>query len=220
MTGDVPVARPLPPTPVVVPVSDPECLALAAEAMWAGGLVGLPTETVYGIAVLPRAETLAQVLRAKQRPHEKGIALMVDSIEQVAALAELPWSARALAERFWPGPLTLVLPQRAGTARLPEPLYGPTGDLGFRLPDHPVPRLLAARLGPMAVTSANVSGEPDSLTAAQLVEAIGEALALVVDDGPVRGGVPSTVVIVEGDEIRIARHGALPESELRAALAR
>jgi L-threonylcarbamoyladenylate synthase len=206
--------------PPVLPAADPASLDAAAEALWAGGIVGIPTETVYGIGVVPRVESLRQLLLAKRRPAEKGIALMVDSMEQVEAVAAVPPAARRLAGRFWPGPLTLVLRPRPGTGALPEPLYGAGGGLGFRLPDHPVPRLLAARLGPLAVTSANISGEPDSLTAAALVTAIGHSLALVLDDGPVRGGVPSTVVIV-GDhgEVTIARQGALAEAAVRSAAA-
>lgn len=181
--------------------------------------MGIPTETVYGIAVLPRDETLRQLLLAKRRPADKGIALMVDSIEQVEALAPVPPDARRLAQRFWPGALTLVLGPREGLA-LPDALFGATGGLGFRLPDHAVPRALATRLGPIAVTSANISGEADSLTADALLGAIGESLALIVDDGPARGGIASTVVIVDADgSMRIARHGALAETEVMAALA-
>ena len=101
---------------------------------------------------------------------------------------------------------------------LPDPLYGPSGGIGFRLPDHDVPRALAARLGSLAVTSANLSGEPDSTTADELLSAIGGSLALVLDDGPVRGGVPSTVVIVGRDgPMTIARVGALSEEDVRVA---
>lgn len=193
----------------------------AIAALRAGGIVALPTETVYGLAVLPSTRALARLLAAKQRPHEKGIALAVDSIAQVEALAVFPAAATVLAGRFWPGPLTLVLPPRGDLAeRLPGPLLGPTGALGFRLPDHPVARRLAAVLGPLALTSANISGGPDARDVAELPSALGDALALVLDGGPVRGGVASTVVAidVEGD-VSILRVGALAPTEVLAALA-
>ncbi|MEO7118822.1 MAG: L-threonylcarbamoyladenylate synthase [Candidatus Limnocylindrales bacterium] len=203
----------------VFPATDPAAIDAAIGALWAGGIVGIPTDTVYGIAVLPLAEPLQAVLVAKQRPAEKGIALMVDSIAQIEAFAVLPPAATRLAERFWPGPLTLVLEPLPDIA-LPSPLYGITGRLGFRVPDHPVPRAIAARIGPIAVTSANVSGEPDSLTAGQLVAAIGDSLSLVLDGGPTEGGVPSTVVAVEPDGTwTVLREGALTDAAIRDALA-
>lgn len=191
----------------------------AVEVLKAGGIVALPTETVYGLAVLPQAGPLATLLAAKRRPHEKGIALAVDSIAQVEALAELPSSARRLAERFWPGPLTLVLPPRSDEARgLPGPLLGPTGALGFRLADHPLPRQLAARLGPLALTSANVSGGPDARTVDELA-ALGDAPSLVLDGGPALGGVASTVVAIDAaGVVTILRAGALDTAEVLAAL--
>lgn len=184
--------------PAVLPADAAGAIDAAVQALWAGGIVGLPTETVYGLCVLPHAEPLAAVVKAKRRRQEKGIALMVDSMAQVEALALLPSAALRLAERFWPGPLTLVLPPRDGV-HLPPLLYGATGALGFRMPDHPTPRALAARLGPLAVTSANVSGEPDSRTASELIASVGHSLALVLDGGPVSGGIPSTVVGFDDD---------------------
>ncbi len=206
--------------PPILRAADPASIDAAIEALWAGGIVGVPTETVYGIAVVPSLENLRQLLIAKQRPTEKGIALMVDSLAQVEALADVPPAARRLAERLWPGPLTLVLAPLVDTVvELPGPLFGATGDLGFRLPDHAVPRHLAARLGPIAVTSANLSGQPDSLTVSELIAAIGGSLALVLDDGPVRGGVPSTVVAIRrGEQPRILRHGALADDAILGAL--
>ncbi|CAN5791506.1 hypothetical protein BH24CHL8_BH24CHL8_00860 [soil metagenome] len=206
--------------PRVLPAAALDSLETAVSALRAGGIVAVPTETLYGLAVLPHVEPLAGVLAAKRRPADKGIALVVDSVAQVEALAELPPAARRLADRFWPGPLTLVLAPRADRRQeLPGALLGPSGALGFRLPDHPVPRGLAARLGPLALTSANLSGEPDARTVAELSAAFGTALALVLDDGPVRGGVASTVAAVAGDgAVTILRAGALDPAEVLAAL--
>lgn len=199
--------------PTILPAAELDSVAAAIEALWAGGIVAIPTETVYGLAVLPHAAALAAMIRAKRRPGEKGIALIVDSLAQVEALAVMPETARRLAQRFWPGPLTLVLPPRDGV-ELPGPLYGATGALGFRLPDHPTPRSLAARLGPIAISSANVSGEPDSRTAGEVIAALGQSLALVLDGGRTRGGIPSTVMEVSPSGLRVLREGAIPSVRL------
>lgn len=201
----------------VLPADAPDALEAAIQVLWAGGIVGLPTETVYGLAVIPQPEPLASLLLAKRRPAEKGIALLVESMDQVEPLAEIGPAARRLAARWWPGPLTLVLSPRPGVD-LPEPLYGASGTLAFRVPDHPVPRALAATLGPLALTSANVSGEPDATTAAQLVAAIGHSISLVLDGGSTPGGVPSTVVAFDPEGARVLREGALPAAEVLAAL--
>ncbi|MDQ3448408.1 MAG: L-threonylcarbamoyladenylate synthase [Chloroflexota bacterium] len=206
---------------MILPAADRDSVESAIETLWAGGIVAIPTDTLYGLTVLPNAWSLAALLAAKRRPGDKGIALAVDSIDQVEALADLPPVARRLVDRFWPGPLTLVLSPRAEAGvDLPAPLLGPTGTLGFRMPDHPVPRQLSARLGPIALTSANVSGGPDPMTAAELVEQVGDSLALVLDGGPLRGGVASTVVAVSAEgAVVILRSGALDPSEVTSALA-
>lgn len=204
---------------VILPAREVASIEAAAEALRGGGIVGLPTETVYGIAVLPHAQFLQALVSTKRRSAEKGIALLVDSISQVEALAAVPILARTLADRFWPGPLTLVLAPLEGVA-LPELLYGPSGALGFRSPDHATPRTLAAQLGPIALTSANISGEPDALTVEDLLAAMGDAIALVLDGGRTAGGTPSTVVALddEHDEPTILREGAIDRPTIMAAL--
>jgi len=186
--------------------------------MAAGGIVGLPTETVYGIGVVPSPEALARLIAAKGRAPDKGIPLLIDGLDQVAATVFLAPAARRLAEAFWPGPLTLVLPLlRPGD--VPGSLTGGRDSLAVRLPDHAVPRALARQLGPIAVTSANRSGEPEVASVDELVAVLGAALALVIDDGPVRGRVPSSVVAVDGaGHISVLREGALEDVRIRAAL--
>ena len=204
--------------PTVLLASDPDAITHAVLAMQAGGIVGIPTETVYGIGVVPRPEALAAVIRAKQRPEEKGIALLIDGLDQVDGLVELSLPARRLAERCWPGPLTLVLPLRHPEL-VPEAVTGGRDTLGLRIPDHRVPRALARSLGPIAVTSANRSGEAPATTAAQLLATVGPSLALVLDDGPVRGGVVSTVVAVDAAGAwTILREGTLEPAVIAAAV--
>jgi len=201
--------------PAVLEATDSQAVDAAAMALDAGGIVGIPTETVYGLAVLPRPAPLALLIEAKGRSLRKGITLLVDGLDQVAPLVVIPALAGRLAARFWPGALTLVLPLREGVT-LPVALTGGAAALGVRVPDHDTPRSLARRLGPLAVSSANRSGRPDARTVAELLASVGDSVALVIDDGPVRGGVPSTVVrvSVEG-ELTVLRHGALSADELR-----
>ena len=180
--------------------------------------MALPTETVYGLAVLPDERGVARLISAKQRSADKGIQLLVDSIGQARALAVVPALAERLAAAFWPGPLTLVLPRRADMS-LPAGLGGGRPTLGIRLPNHDVPRRLARELGPLAASSANISGQPDATTAELVTTSLGDVVALVLDDGPVRGGVPSTVVDCTGPDggVRILRVGALSEADIMAA---
>jgi len=205
------------PGPAIVAAGAPDALHRAAAALRAGLVVGVPTETVYGLAVLPHRDALERLLVAKRRSPDKGVALLVDSLDQVRALAEVPASAARLAARFWPGALTLVLPVRPAL-ELPALLTGGRPTLGVRLPDHAVPRALARLLGPIATSSANISGAPDATTAAQLAASLGDAVALILDDGPVRGGVPSTVVGCPADgPPAVLREGALSAAAIAAA---
>ncbi len=204
--------------PPVLSSQDADWLDVALAALLSGGIVGLPTETVYGVAVTPRPEALAALVAAKQRPEEKGIPVLIDDLEQVAGLVDVGDVARRLAGRFWPGPLTLVLPLSAPD-QAPAMLTGGRSTLAVRLPDHAVPRAIARELGPLAVSSANRSGQPEARTSAQLLEALGPSLALVVDDGPVRGGVASSVLAVDHEgRCLLLREGAVSRERLSAAL--
>jgi L-threonylcarbamoyladenylate synthase len=205
--------------PEILRADDPEAITLAAAALGAGGIVGIPTETVYGVAVLPRPEPLRALLAAKQRSADKGIPLLIDELDQVADRLFITDAALRLARRFWPGPLTLVLPLRQ-PADVPKELSGGRMTLAVRIPDHGVPRDLARQLGPIAVTSANRSGEPEARRVSELVASIGASLALVIDDGPVRGGVASSVVAVDATgHAELLRASAIGWPDLEAALA-
>lgn len=207
------------PAPRVLSAHDPAALEAAIAALRAGRLVAVPTETVYGVACLLDAAAIERLLDAKRRPPSKGITLMVDTVEQAASVAALPAAARRLAERFWPGPLTLVLPVPPGVS-VPESLTGGSGAVGYRVPDHAAPRALARALGPLPLTSANLSGAPDARDAGEVVRQLGASIAVVLDDGPSPGGVPSTVVRFEAgsDTPELLRAGALPFAAILAAL--
>lgn len=201
--------------------NDPTALDRAADALRAGLIVAIPTETVYGLAVLPRHEFVERLIAAKQRSTEKGIQLLVDTLEQARAIGLLSPEAERLAEMFWPGGLTLVI-DRLPQSDLTVLLGGGRATLGVRLPDHPVPRELARLLGPLAASSANISGEPDATSAEVVATSLSDEVALILDGGPVREGVPSTVVDCSSaaEQPRVVREGAIPASAIAAALGR
>jgi L-threonylcarbamoyladenylate synthase len=190
----------------------------AVAALRAGGLVAMPTDTVYGLAVaLDSPDGLPRLFAAKDRPLDKAIVLLVADVEQAAAVGVLTPAALVLARRFWPGGLTFVLCQAPG-AGLPAVLTGGAATIGVRLPGHDCPRALARELGPIPVTSANVSGRPDARDAAGVLEQLGGRIDLVLDGGQARGGVPSTVVDCSGDLPRVLRPGAISTFDLAATL--
>ena len=183
-----------------LPATD-DGLTVAAAILADGGLVAFPTDTVYGLGcAASRPDAIAAVYALKRRPPEKRVAILVDSLDAVAADR---WTvddrARALAGRFWPGALSLVLAARHGEE-----------SQSFRAPDHPVALSLIEAAGPMYVTSANVSDEPDTLDADDVLIAFAtqpDGLAAVVDGGRVPGGTPSTVLDLTVSPARIVRPG-------------
>jgi L-threonylcarbamoyladenylate synthase len=192
--------------------------AEAVRTLRAGGVVGLPTDTVYGIGVdLRTPGGVERLFAIKDRPPERAIMVLVDELAQVTDLVTVPDPARQLAERHWPGGLTLVLPLLPG-APVPPALVAGTRTLGVRLPAHPSPRALARDLGPLPTTSANRSGEPDARSAEDVTATLGERLELLLDGGPSPGGVPSTVVDCTGATARLIRVGAVAPSELERTL--
>ena len=192
--------------------------AEAIALLRAGEIVAIPTDTVYGIAAdLALPDAIERLFAAKGRPAEKAVALLLADADQAGLLGIVGPAARTLAERFWPGGLTLVLPRRPDV-RLPDVLAAGAPTVGVRVPDHPVPRALAAALGPLPTTSANRSGEPDAQDAAEIAARLGDAIALVIDGGPIRGGPASTVVDCTARLPVVLRAGAIPPATIAAAL--
>ncbi|MHB8398251.1 MAG: L-threonylcarbamoyladenylate synthase [Candidatus Limnocylindrales bacterium] len=190
----------------------------AIRTLRAGGLVVIPTDTVYGIAVDLRTQGgVERLFAAKRRPPDKAIMVLVDGIDQLEGLVELSPAALVLAAAGWPGGLTLVLPLR-DVVGLPAALTAGTATLGVRMPDHAVPRTIARAIGPLPATSANRSGDSAALAAAAADSALGDEVDLVVDGGPVRGGVASTVVDCTAVRPRVLRVGAIAPIVLAAAL--
>jgi len=201
-------------------VDDASGRAEAVAVLRAGGLVAMPTDTVYGVGVaLDAPDGLARLFAAKNRPLDRAIVLLVADIGQAASVGVLSPAARLLAERFWPGGLTLVLARTPG-ARLPAVLTAGTATIGVRLPHHESPCALARQLGPLPVTSANLSGHPDARDVSEVMDQLGSRIDLILDGGPARGGIPSTVVDCSGELPTILRSGATPSAELADALSR
>ena len=194
-----------------------DALAQAVAVLGRGGLVAFPTDTLYGLGADALNEAAVErVFQAKGRPDGMALPVLIGDLEQLETVVHpVPALAWRLAERFWPGALTLVAPR----GPLVPALVGSRGwKVGVRLPDHPVPRELARRLGrPIIGTSANRSGGPEARTAAQVREQIGDRVDLVLDVGPAPGGGPSTVLDITGPSPRVLRQGAVSIQALEDA---
>jgi L-threonylcarbamoyladenylate synthase len=190
----------------------------AVSVLRAGGVIALPTDTVYGLGVaLPTPGGIERLFHVKRRPPERGIVLLLADPAQMGELAIVTPAAEALAAALWPGGLTLILEQRPDVT-LPAVLTGGATTIGLRVPDHDAPRALARALGPLPVTSANVSGEPEAPDAPSIIGQLGDDIELVLDGGPATGGPASTVVDATGERIRILRPGAVSPDRLGAVL--
>ena len=194
-----------------------DALSAASRAVQRGGLVVLPTDTVYGIvADAFDPDAVADLLAAKGRGREMPPPVLVSSAATLDSIAVgLPDWARALVERFWPGPLTLVCTQQPS---LQWDLGDTRGTVAVRMPDHDVALALLARTGPLAVSSANKTGMPAATDADAAEEMLGDDVDVIVDAGPAPGGRASTIVDVTGETGRVLRRGALSVDELNDAL--
>jgi L-threonylcarbamoyladenylate synthase len=190
----------------------------AIAALRAGGIVAMPTDTVYGICVgLATPGGIERLFEAKRRPPEKGIQLLLADAAQAAEVGVMGPLATALVGAFWPGGLTVVVPQRPDVA-LPAALTGGRPTIGLRLPDHPAPRALAAAVGPIPATSANRSGWPEGRDAADILDQVGDSVDLVLDGGPAHGGPPSTVIDCTGELPVALRVGAVSLERIAGVL--
>lgn len=187
-----------------------------AAILRGGGVVAYPTETFYGLGALASdPAALARLARAKGRPEGKPLPLVAADEAMAAEVAALGPLARGLAARFWPGPLTLVLPARGA---LPAPITAGTGTVGIRVPGSEVARALCrAAGGPIVSTSANPSGAPPPASAAALDAALVARIDGVLDAGDAPGGLPSTVVAIEGERLTLLRDGAIAFADVERA---
>jgi L-threonylcarbamoyladenylate synthase len=187
--------------------ADPPHIAQAAERLRAGAVIAFPTDTLYAVAARAAdAVAVARLYEVKERPLGQPMVWLVLDQAQVERFAVVTNAAADLMARFWPGPLTLVLPARI-------PADGPT--IAVRAPDHDVALALLRALGePIASSSANPAGQPPPVDADQVIAGLGHQLDVVLDGGPCRIGLPSTILDLSGPMPRILRQGAIPAGEL------
>jgi L-threonylcarbamoyladenylate synthase len=206
----------------VTPVNptDPRAdrLSEAVEVLAGGGLVALPTETVYGLAADPfNVEALLRLNRVKRKPQDSPFLLLLSDPTQVSVVAgRLPECYERLVESFWPGPLTVIVPS---APELPATVGGGHGTVAVRVPGMVLPRRIAAQLGrPITGISANLYGEQPCRTAIEVAGTFGESVEMILDGGPTPGGVASTIVDLTGSKPRLVRAGLVPMASLEPFL--
>jgi len=193
---------------LLLSIDDPQALPLSRELVQAGKLIVFPTDTLYGLACDPtNPAALRDIYAAKGRSTLKALPVLIGALEQLDQLVEnIPPQARRLMERFWPGALTLVLPKQA---HLPSELT-PYPGLAVRMPDHPFALLLLQALGPLAVTSANLSDQANPQTAQEVFAQLAGRVDLILDGGKLKIGQASTVIDCTGAEPVLLRAGPIP----------
>lgn len=200
------------------PIRDNGALRQAGALLRAGEVVGMPTETVYGLAANAlNGAAVAKIFLAKGRPQDNPLIVHIADKEQLSTLARMvPESARKLADAFWPGPLTIILPK---AACIPDEVSAGLDTVGIRLPSHPVARALIREAGvPLAAPSANLSGRPSTTTSGHVMEDLGGKIPAIVEGGPCAVGVESTVVSLAGNVPRLLRPGGVSLEQLESVL--
>ena len=200
----------------ILRASHPSAISYAVDVLQHGGLVAFPTDTVYGLAALPfKSEYVEGLFSAKGRNNSRAIAILIGDYPDLQRVVfDFDEKSMRLARRFWPGPLTLVVPK---VTSLPEEL-SPDATIGVRMPDHPVALALLRRVGPLAVSSANISGQENANTAEEVHRQLNGRVHLILDGGKTAGGVPSTVVDCISDTLTILRQGPISLAALQEAL--
>jgi len=198
----------------------PQRDAIEEAATWIarGGVVAIPTDTLYGLAVDPfSADAVARLFAVKGRARERALPLVAADVEQVVAgLGALTAVGRRLAERYWPGPLTLLV---AAPRALAAEVHGGTGKVGVRVPRDDVARAICrAARRPVTATSANVSGAAATADPGEVERTLGSRIDLLIDTGPAPGGAPSTIVDATADPPALVRAGAIGWNEIEAWL--
>lgn len=190
----------------------------ALAALAGGKIIAMPTDTVYGLAAaLDQPDAIDAIYAAKGRDAGKALPVLIDSSEQIRRYAGGNYKrASRLAEVFWPGALTIVLP---ATSEVPYGVHRGSGTVGLRMPDNAIAlAIIAGAGGGLAVTSANLSGRSEARSADEVRKSLGGLVSVVVDGGPATGGVPSTVVDLTGRELQVLRQGTITREDLERAL--
>jgi L-threonylcarbamoyladenylate synthase len=192
----------------------PNAIQHALDVLNNDGIVAFPTDTVYGLAApVHNIESIERLYVVKGRNNSKAIAVLLGDITQLAQVAvDMRESAHKVAQAFWPGPLTMIVPRHPS---LPE-ILAPLPTIGVRIPDHPVALALLQAAGPLAVTSANISGADNTMTAKQVMKQLRGRVHLIIDGGRTPGGVPSTVIDCTTPEPEILREGPISLEQIKA----
>ncbi len=197
----------------IVPASE---ISRALEILRKGGIVAFPTDTVYGLGALAFDNAaIESIYMAKDRPLEKAIPILIGDLSDLDRIgSDIPDMALRFAERFWPGPLTCVLPKKL----ILPPAVSATSTVAVRIPNHPDALALLRAAGPMAVTSANISGAQNPLTAQDVYEQLHGRIPIILDGGKTPGGIPSTLVDCNGEKPVILREGPITLENLISTL--
>jgi L-threonylcarbamoyladenylate synthase len=192
----------------------PNAIQHAIDVLRNDGLVAFPTDTVYGLAApVNNIESIERLYVVKGRNNTKAIAVLLGDSDQLSQVAlDLSKSTKKVAKYFWPGPLTMIVPRHPS---LPD-ILAPQPTIGVRIPDHPVALSLLRAAGPLAVTSANISGETNTVTAKQVIKQLNGRIHLIIDGGRTPGGLPSTVIDCTRPEPEILREGPISLKQLKA----
>lgn len=199
-------------------VNDPKAIPIAAQILKEGGLVGMPTETVYGLAANAlNGAAVARIFAAKGRPMDNPLIVHISEFDQIFPLVrEVPEAAKLLAEQFWPGPLTIILPK---SKIIPDEVSAGLPTVAVRFPSHPVARALISAAGlPLAAPSANLSGSPSPTTAGHVMNDLSGKIEAVLDGGACGVGVESTVITLATNPPRLLRPGGITLEQLRGVL--
>lgn len=200
----------------IIKATHPSAIYHAVDVLNHGGLVAFPTDTVYGLAALPfTQQTVEGLFSAKGRNNARAIAILIGDYQDLQKVVErFDETSARLAKCFWPGPLTLVVPK---LETLPAAL-SPDETIGVRMPNHPIALKLLRRIGPLAVTSANLSGQENANTADEVYKQLNGRVHLILDGGRTSGGVPSTVVNCTTPVMTILREGPISRKDIEYAL--
>lgn len=200
----------------ILSATAPDVIEKAAALLRAGQLVAFPTDTLYGVgAAVHDEDAVRRLYEVKERPLAKGIPILLAQAREVDLVAvKVPEAARSLMDRFWPGPLTVIVPRRTD---LPS-ILAPGDTVAVRVPDHDLARLfIGACGGAIAATSANLSGQSPARTASEALAALGGRIAAVLDGGPVQVGHASTIIDCTVTPPVVVRRGPIPAEALREA---
>lgn len=198
----------------ILSTDDPKAIPTAKKIIEDNGVIAFPTDTIYGVAANPFSPSAIQkIYIAKERPQEKALPVLIGDLSQLEDLVlSVSGRVRRIAEAFWPGALTLVLPKGHHV----PPDLSPYPTIGIRMPNLDFTLKLLAEVGPLAATSANISGEANPVTAEDVRAQLGDRIDLILDGGPTSGATASTVVDAAGTELKVLREGPISLSDLNA----